>query len=111
MPLTSCLPHSMPPPPPPPPEFECSGSGPDKEQLYITFCFNKFKKQQKKYNNNKKENAKFVVLVGDYGGWEMNERQADRLVGWLFGFNDSLRQCFSLYRVVFQREGEREEKR
>ena len=41
----------------------------------------------------------------------MNERQADRLVGWLFGFNDSLRQCFSLYRVVFQREGEREEKR
>ena len=27
-----------------------------------------------------------------------------------FGFNDPLRQYFSLYRVVSQREGEREEK-
>ena len=34
------------------------------------------------------------------------------LVGWLvvFGLNDPLRQYFSLYRVVFQREGERAEK-
>ena len=34
------------------------------------------------------------------------------LVGWLvvFGLNDPLRQYFSLYRVVSQREGEREEK-
>ena len=35
------------------------------------------------------------------------------LVGWLvgcFGFNDPLRQYFSLYRAVSQREGEREEK-
>ena len=33
-------------------------------------------------------------------------------VGWLvvFGLNDPLRQYFSLYRVVSQREGEREEK-
>ena len=34
-------------------------------------------------------------------------------VGWLvvcFGFNGSLRQYFSLYRVVFKREGERGEK-
>ena len=33
----------------------------------------------------------------------------DWLVGW-FGFNRPLRQCFSLYRVVSQREGERGEK-
>ena len=34
--------------------------------------------------------------------------------GWLvgcFGFNGPLRQYFSLYRAVSQREGEREEKR
>ena len=33
-------------------------------------------------------------------------------VGWLvvFGFNDPLRQYFSLYRVVSQREGERRER-
>ena len=34
-------------------------------------------------------------------------------VGWLvvcFGFNGSLRQYFSLYRVVFKRKGERGEK-
>ena len=33
-------------------------------------------------------------------------------VGWLvvFGLNDPLRQYFSLYRVVSQREGERGEK-
>ena len=38
----------------------------------------------------------------------------NRLVGWLvgcFGFNGPLRQYFSLYRAVSQREGEREEKR
>ena len=35
-----------------------------------------------------------------------------RDVGWLvdFGLNGPLRQYFSLYRVVSQREGEREEK-
>ena len=36
------------------------------------------------------------------------------ILGWLvgcFGFNDPLRQYFSLYRVVSQREGERGEKR
>ena len=35
------------------------------------------------------------------------------MVGWLvgcFGFNGPLRQYFSLYRAVSQREGEREEK-
>ena len=36
----------------------------------------------------------------------------EEVVGWLvvFGLNDPLRQYFSLYRVVSQREGEREEK-
>ena len=33
----------------------------------------------------------------------------DWLVGW-FGFNGPLRQYFSLYRAVFQREGDRGEK-
>ena len=35
------------------------------------------------------------------------------MVGWLvgcFGFNGPLRQYFSLYQAVSQREGEREEK-
>ena len=32
----------------------------------------------------------------------------DWLVGSLFWFNGSLKQYFSLYRAVFQREGERE---
>ena len=34
------------------------------------------------------------------------------LVGWLvvFGFNGPMRQYFSLYKAVSQREGEREEK-
>ena len=32
------------------------------------------------------------------------------LVGWLFGFNGPLRQYFSLYRAVSQREGERGKK-
>ena len=30
------------------------------------------------------KNAVFVLLAGDYGGWEMNERQTARLVDWLF---------------------------
>ena len=37
----------------------------------------------------------------------------DCKIGWLvgcFGFNGPLRQYFSLYRAVSQREGEREEK-
>ena len=35
--------------------------------------------KKKDYNNKKgKENATFVY----YGGWEMIERQTDRLVGW-----------------------------
>ena len=40
------------------------------------------------------------------------EREGERgwLVGWLFGFNDPLRQYYSLYRVVSQREGERGER-
>ena len=32
----------------------------------------------KKKKKKKKENATFVVLAGDYGGWEMNDRQMDR---------------------------------
>ena len=38
----------------------------------------------------------------------------DKRVGWLvgcFGFHGPLRQYFSLYRAVSQREGERKEKR
>ena len=34
-----------------------------------------------------------------------------KLVGWLFGVYGPLRQYFSLFRAVSQREGEREEKR
>ena len=46
--------------------------------------------------------------VRNYNSWSC------QLVGWLvgcFGFNGPLRQYFSLYRAVSQREGEREEKR
>ena len=40
------------------------------------------------------------------------KKKPKRVVGWLvvFGLNDPLRQYFSLYRVVSQREGERGEK-
>ena len=30
------------------------------------------------------KNVIFVLLAGDYRGWEMNERQRDRLLDWLF---------------------------
>ena len=40
---------------------------------------------------------------------EVSSRERDWLVG-CFGFNDPLRQYFSLYRAVSQREGERGEK-
>ena len=36
-------------------------------------------------------------------------RWSGQFVGWLFGFNSPLRQYFSLYRVVSQKEGERRE--
>ena len=39
-----------------------------------------------------------------------NRKGVEDLVG-CFGFNGSLRQYFSLYRAVSQREGERGEKR
>ena len=39
------------------------------------------------------------------GGWG-----SEQLIGWLIWFNGPLRQYFSLYRAVSQREGEREEK-
>ena len=44
---------------------------------------------------------RFLSYTGNGGG-----------VGWLvvFGLNDPLRQYYSLYRVVSQREGERKEK-
>ena len=43
-----------------------------------------------------------IQIVGRPGtGW---------LVGWLFGFNGPLRQYFSLYRAVSQRERERRER-
>ena len=38
-----------------------------------------------------------------------NTCKTSRLVGW-FGFNGPLRQFFSLYRALSQREGERKEK-
>ena len=40
------------------------------------------------------------------------KKASTKLFGWLvvFGLNDPLRQYFSLYRVVSQREGERKEK-
>ena len=37
--------------------------------------------------------------------------QRQRLVGWCFWLNGPLRQYFSLYQTVSQREGERKEKR
>ena len=41
----------------------------------------------------------------------LNEQAYDdemmSLVGWLFGFNGPLRQYFSLYRAVSQRDGQR----
>ena len=43
----------------------------------------------------------------------LNAFNCSWLVGWLvgcFGLNGPFRQYFSLYRAVFQREGEREEK-
>ena len=91
----------------------------NKEQIFIyIFVSVSSTTTTTKYNNNKQkkkkkkkeENATFVVLAGDFGGWKMNDRQTDILVDWLFGLNCYLRQCFSLYRVVFQREGERKEK-
>ena len=39
----------------------------------------------------------------------INKRGGGRLVGW-FGFNGPLRQYFSLYQAVSQREGERGKK-
>ena len=45
--------------------------------------------------------------------WQMSWNAAMLNFGWLvcfFGLNDPLRQYFSLYRVVSQREGERKEK-
>ena len=45
--------------------------------------------------------------------WPKHLQEVGWLVGWLvgcFGFNDPLRQYFSLYRAVSQREGERGQK-
>ena len=46
--------------------------------------------------------------------WNMRNPRSVGQVGWLvgcFGFNGPLRQYFSLYRAVSQREGVRKEKR
>ena len=45
--------------------------------------------------------------------WAYGQYQSDTKIDWLvgcFGFNGPLRQYFSLYRAVSQREGEKEEK-
>ena len=45
---------------------------------------------------------------------KISDQKEQEDYGWLvgcFGFNGPLRQYFSLYRAVSQREGEREEKR
>ena len=47
--------------------------------------------------------------MGDCTNLVANECGAGWLVG-CFGFNGPLRQYFSLYRAVSQREGEREER-
>ena len=54
-------------------------------------------------------NIKYVNIQNIYIGVCQYLRA---LVGWLvvFGLNDPLRQYFSLYRVVSQREGEKAEK-
>ena len=44
------------------------------------------------------------------GGGGVDVRGRIWLVGWLVGFNGPLRQYFSLYRAVPQREGERGKK-
>ena len=52
---------------------------------------------------------KLHSIMPSLGEWQQNYR----IVGWLvgcFGFNGPLRQYFSLYRAVSQREGEREER-
>ena len=58
-----------------------------------------------------KNKIKFSLFLMSYIGTLLNkERQS---IGWLvgcFGFNSPLRQYFSLYRAVSQREGEGEEK-
>ena len=58
------------------------------------------------------------VLVNRLGGLSLPRKTVVRLtdrrdmIGWLvgFGFNGPLRQYFSLYRAVSQREGERGKK-
>ena len=40
----------------------------------------------------------------------VSQREGEKLVGWLFGFNGPLRQYFSLYRAASEREGKRGEK-
>ena len=54
--------------------------------------------------------TRMVENVEDEG---RNEKTDEWMIGWLYGwfwFNGPLRQYFSLYRVVSQREGERGEK-
>ena len=53
-----------------------------------------------------------VPLENGAPGSRQGGKNSRGFFGWLvvFGLNDPLRQYFSLYRVVSQREGEREEK-
>ena len=53
----------------------------------------------------------FDEEVGLGGGWKCDyEAIGVNLAGWLVGFNGPLRQYFSLYRNVSQREEDRGEK-
>ena len=51
----------------------------------------------------------FDIIVRRQGDFAFTEHFTELLVGW-FGFSGPLRQYFSLYRAVSEREGEREER-
>ena len=62
-------------------------------------------------NNACKHHFSFCLKLGQRGGILIREFWTHDF-GWLvgcFGFNGPLRQYFSLYRAVSQREGERKE--
>ena len=46
--------------------------------------------------------------LSDYGGWEMNERQTDRLVDWLFWLFETVFQFVSIRLPEKMREKEKQ---